>query len=211
MDGIKQRTGGVSDLKELITNKHIEYFAEEHGCRDPFELKEQLDAAYTSSEIFRNGPRSTKEAAKKYFEKVRNGLKRAHTNLEAEPYFASLALRHCDITPEQMKETLWLAYWSVENTLEDLKDNEFHLTNSPSRPGASRVKEADFLADLKRIHKEFTGLDVWVTTDARYETTDINRYRGPFFDFALACFTAAGYDIEWGTLADRIVGLHKKF
>lgn len=211
MDDVKGRSGGVSDLRELITAEHIEYFAQEHKCRDPFMLKERLDAAFTSSEIFRDGPRSSKEEAKHYFRKVRNELKKAHTSLETEPYFAGLALRHCEITPEQLKETLWLAYWSVENTLEDLKDKDFHLTNSPSRPGASRVKEADFLADLKRIHKEFTGTDFWVTTDARYETSDINRYTGKFFNFALACFIAAGYDIEWGTLADRIVELHKKF
>lgn len=210
MTDVKGRIGGVSDLKELISAEHIEQFAEEHECRDPFGLKERLDAAFNSSEIFRYGPRSSKEEAKHYFEKVRNGLKKAHTNLETEPYFARLALRHCEITPEQLKETLWLAYWSVENTLEDLKDKNFHLVNSPSKPGAARAKEADFLTDLKKIHRKFSGLDVWVTTDARYETTDINRYRGPFFDFALACFTAAGYDIEWGTLADRIVELHKK-
>lgn len=200
----------MSDLKELIPQEHIEYFAKEHGFSDPTELKKRLDFAFTASEIFREISSYPVQDATDHLEDLVESLKKLVEQLEAEPFFSDLALRHARVTREGLQFTLSEAQRSASETLRDVRDKNLLLTNANNAKTRPPSKEAAFLEELKRIHVELTGIDVWVTTDGAFDTSEADRYRGKFFDFAYACFIAANYDIKRGTLAGRITELHKK-
>ena len=206
----KRRTGGVSDLKELIPQEHIEYFAKEHGFPDPAELKQRLDFAFTTSEIFREISSYPVQNAIDHLEDLVESLKNLVDQLEAEPFFNDLALRHARVTRKELQSTLSEAQRSASETLQDVCEKNLLLTNANNAQGRPPSKEAAFLEELKRIHVELTGINAWVTTDGAFDTSEADRYRGKFFDFAYACFIAANYDIKRGTLAGRITELHKK-
>ena len=206
----KRRAGGVSDLNELIPQEHIEYFAKERGFPDPTELKKRLDFAFTASEIFREISSYPVRHAIKHLENLIKSLNKLVDQLEAEPFFNDLALRHVRFTREGLQSTLSEAQRSASETLQDVCKKNLLLTNANNAKTRTPSKEAAFLEELKRIHVELTGIDAWVTTDGAFDTSEADRYRGKFFDFAYACFIAANYDIKRGTLADRITELHKK-
>ena len=130
--------------------------------------------------------------------------------LEAEPFFNDLALRHARVTRKELQSTLSEAQRSASETLQDVCEKNLLLTNANNAQGRPPSKEAAFLEELKRIHVELTGIDAWVATDGSFDTSEADRYRGKFLDFAYACFIAANYDIKRGTLAGRITELHKK-
>ena len=130
--------------------------------------------------------------------------------MEAEPSFNDLALRQARVTREGLQSTLSEAQRSASETLQDVLEKTLLLSNANNAQGRPPSKENALLEELKRIHVEPTEIDAWVTTDGAFETSEADRYRGKFFDFACACFIAANYDIKRETLAGRITKLHKK-
>lgn len=200
----------MSDLNELIPQEHIEYFAKERGFPDPTELKKRLDFAFTASEIFREISSYPVRHAIDHLEKLVESLKKLVDQLEAEPFFNDLALRHARVTREGLQSTLSEAERSASETLQDVLEKNLLLFNANNAQDRPPSKENAFLEELKRIQVEPTEIDAWVTTDGAFETSEADRYRGKFFDFAYACFIVANYDIKRGTLTGRITELHKK-
>ena len=206
----RRRTGGVSDYKELIAQEHIEYFAEEHEFPDPAELKKRLDLAFTASEIFRKTPAYPVNDATNHLAKLSKNLSKLTEHLEAEPFFSEIGLQYAHVSREELQSTLFEALRSVAETKKDIHDKKLRLPNANNARGRPPPRDTAFLEELKQIHWELTGEDVWVTIDYTFDASEVERYRGKFFDFAYACFNAARYAIEPGTLADRITTLHKK-
>ena len=130
----------MSDPKELITQEHIEHFAEEHGFPDPVELKRRLDSAFTASEIFREVSPYQVQEATGHLKDLAGKLNKLVEQLEAEPFFSDVALRHARVTREGLQSTLSEAQRSVSETLQDILGKKSQTAQCTQRARSSAFK-----------------------------------------------------------------------